>query len=579
MAGSSGGSERSLEETPTWAVAVVCFVLVLVSIFIEHIIHLIGKWFAKRHKRALYEALEKIKAELMLLGFISLLLTVGQGTIAKICIPERVANTWHPCKAKTTAVTTSEDDQTLPSDDDDIIGRRKLLSIINHRRILAGGGGTNKCGQGKVSLVSESGIHQLHIFIFVLAVAHVFYCIITMALGRLKMRSWKSWERETKTAEYQFSHDPERFRFARDTSFGRRHMNYWSRSPILIWIVCFFRQFVRSVPKVDYLTLRHGFIMAHLAPQSATRFDFQKYIKRSLEEDFKVVVGISPLIWFFAVVFLLFYTDGWKSYLYMPFIPLVIILLVGTKLQVIITRMALKIQDRGDVVKGVPLVQPTDNLFWFNSPRLVLLLIHFVLFQNAFQVAFFIWSWYEFGINSCYHKEKENIIIRLSMGGIIQILCSYVTLPLYALVTQMGSNMKPTIFNERVATALRKWHHTAKKHVKHTRQSGSVTPMSSAPATPSHGLSPVHLLRHYRGEADSLQTSPRFYQSDNEQWDVESHSVQDQMDGSPSHQQRHYSPFEQERQMEDMELPSTTETVPAGHVSNVNFEDFSFAKR
>lgn len=41
MAGASGG--RSLEETPTWAVAVVYFVLVSVSIVIEHIIHLTGK--------------------------------------------------------------------------------------------------------------------------------------------------------------------------------------------------------------------------------------------------------------------------------------------------------------------------------------------------------------------------------------------------------------------------------------------------------------------------------------------------------------------------------------------------------
>lgn len=41
MAGGGGG--RTLEETPTWAVAVVCFVLVAVSIVIEHVIHLIGK--------------------------------------------------------------------------------------------------------------------------------------------------------------------------------------------------------------------------------------------------------------------------------------------------------------------------------------------------------------------------------------------------------------------------------------------------------------------------------------------------------------------------------------------------------
>lgn len=58
-----------------------------------------------------------------------------------------------------------------------------------------------------------------------------------------------------------------------------------------------------------------------------------------------------------------------------------IILLVGTKLQVIITKMALQIMERGDVVKGMPVVQPADDLFWFNRPHLLLYLIHFVLFQ------------------------------------------------------------------------------------------------------------------------------------------------------------------------------------------------------
>lgn len=38
-----GSKDRSLEQTPTWAVAVVCFVLVLISIIIEYILHLIGK--------------------------------------------------------------------------------------------------------------------------------------------------------------------------------------------------------------------------------------------------------------------------------------------------------------------------------------------------------------------------------------------------------------------------------------------------------------------------------------------------------------------------------------------------------
>ena len=74
-------------------------------------------------------------------------------------------------------------------------------------------------------------------------------------------------------------------------------------------------------------------------------------------------------------------------------IKMQIILLVGTKLQVIITKMGLRIQERGVVVKGVPVVEPGDDLFWFNSPRLMLFLINFVLFQNAFQLAFLAWSW------------------------------------------------------------------------------------------------------------------------------------------------------------------------------------------
>lgn len=41
--------------------------------------------------------------------------------------------------------------------------------------------------QGKVSLISVDGLHQLHILIFFLAVFHVIYSAVTMALGRLKV--------------------------------------------------------------------------------------------------------------------------------------------------------------------------------------------------------------------------------------------------------------------------------------------------------------------------------------------------------------------------------------------------------
>ncbi|XP_028103090.1 MLO protein homolog 1-like [Camellia sinensis] len=60
VAGANG--VRSLRETPTWAVALVSAVFVIISVLIEHGIHSLEKWFRKLQKKAMIEALEKIKA-------------------------------------------------------------------------------------------------------------------------------------------------------------------------------------------------------------------------------------------------------------------------------------------------------------------------------------------------------------------------------------------------------------------------------------------------------------------------------------------------------------------------------------
>lgn len=74
-------------------------------------------------------------AELMILGFISLLLTFGQTYISKICILDSVADTMLPCSIKTTEGTTEGTSREH---------RRRLLQnvLINQnmkRRILAAG--------------------------------------------------------------------------------------------------------------------------------------------------------------------------------------------------------------------------------------------------------------------------------------------------------------------------------------------------------------------------------------------------------------------------------------------------------
>ncbi|KAI3781319.1 hypothetical protein L2E82_11329 [Cichorium intybus] len=468
MAGDTSGTTRELDQTPTWAVAGVCAIIIVVSIALEKVLHKLGKFFTDKHKKALFEALEKVKSELMVLGFISLILTFSQYYIAKICIPIDIADTMLPCAKKKDK--TEEEEEVV----------HRLLLWYQERRSLAGAKAST-CKEGKVPIITVDGLHQLHILIFFLAVLHVAYSAVTMALGRLKIRGWKQWEQETSTHDYEFSNDPSRFRLTHETSFVRAHTSFWTRIPFFFYIGCFFRQFFRSVSKSDYMTLRNGFINLHLSP--GTKFNFQKYIKRSLEDDFQVVVGVSPVLWASFVIFLLLNVNGWQAMFWASIIPLVVILAVGTKLQSILTKMALEITERHAVVQGIPLVQASDKHFWFSRPRLMLHLIHFALFQNAFQITYFLWIWYEYKINSCFHDNMKLVILKLVLGVGVLILCSYITLPLYALLSQMGSTLKKSIFDEHTAKALKKWRMAVK------RKHGGKTPRSTAT---SLAASPVH---------------------------------------------------------------------------------------
>ncbi|KVI07671.1 Mlo-related protein [Cynara cardunculus var. scolymus] len=363
-------SERSLEQTPTWAVALVC------------------AWFQKKQKKAMLEALEKIKA-----GFLSLLLTVGTKYVAKICVPDSIGYKMLPCKAEHY----DDDDDGKKKDggkggdggDGDDEHRRKLLFLAE---------------DGMVPMISYSAVHQLHIFIFILAVFHILYSVIIIVLGLAK---------------------------------------------------------------------------AHFAPNS--KFDFHKYIKRSMEDDFKFVLGIRMAC---------------------THLSLVRPTTVGTKLELVIMEMAQQIQDKATI--------------------------------NAFQMAFFLWTVYEFGINSCYHESILAIGIRVGLGVLLHVMCSYITFPLYALVTQMGSHMKRSIFEEQTSKALKKWQKAAKerRRLRELGDSGgrpdtSNSGIMSMENTPSRGSSPVHFLhnnKHRSSTAESeidIPSSPRAFPSETELSDTE----------------------------------------------------------
>ncbi|XAR69056.1 hypothetical protein NMG60_11000514 [Bertholletia excelsa] len=484
-------SGRSLEETPTWAFAAVCFCIISVSILIEHSIHLLANWLKRHRKTALFDAVDRLKSELILLGFMSLILAVTQDRISNICIPPTVADIMLPCKqAAAPPSDTAEESEHFSVGL--FSGNFSVRLMAPPRRLAEDEEAADSCtAKGMAPLVSAEGIHQLHIFIFVLAVMQIVYSVITMALGRAKMRRWKAWEKETQTTEYLVANDPNRFRFARQTTFGRRHMTQCTETTVLLWIKCFFRQFFKSVAKVDYLTLRHGFITAHLSSRHS-HFNFQKYIQRTLEEDFKEVVGVSPLMWLIVVIFMLVDVHGWHVYLWVSYVPLLLVLVLGTKLEVVVARMAIQVNNQNSVIVGTPLVQPHDDLFWFGQPRFVLKILHLILFVNAFELAFFIWVTIQFGLGSCYHEHTVIIVTRVVLAVIVQVICSYITLPLYALVTQMGSQFKSKALQDQIGGILRHWHAEVRERRRKEAQHSFVSPRTSLSTDWSLGNSPNH---------------------------------------------------------------------------------------
>ncbi|WJX44600.1 hypothetical protein P8452_31551 [Trifolium repens] len=427
------GEQRSLEKTPTWAVSICCFIVLVISLIIDGGLHKLAEILRKKNRKSMGKALAKTK-------------TVP---ISKICINKNVANSFLPCK-----------DSSM-----EYLGRSS--SHNSNSSELDQTPSTDELGyceaKGMVSLISSDGVQELNILISILAVFHILYCTLTMCLGKAKMRRWKKWEEETQTLEYQIDNDSRRFQYLSETLGGKRHLKICNNYSPLLWIACFLRQFYNSVSKDDYFALRNGFIAANISVGSS--FNFKKFLSRTFDEDFEKVVGIRFWIWLFSILFIFLSAHEFYNYYWLPFIPLVVALLVGTKLQVIITKMHLDSCKQNPVIKGTLLVKPSNEYFWFRRPEWLLHLLQFISIQNSFQFAFFTWSWYEFGPRSCFNREKQDIAIRIAMSLSVQLLCGYVTLPLYALVTQMGSSMKKEIFSERVAQGLKNWRKKAQGSV------------------------------------------------------------------------------------------------------------------
>ncbi|KAK8921737.1 MLO-like protein 1 [Platanthera zijinensis] len=463
-----GGGEAedvTLESTPTWIVAVVCTIIIFISLLFERFLHRLGKIFVRKNQKPLFEALQKMKGELMVMGFISLLLVVSEGAIQKICIPASYNRHVRPCKGKD-----------LPGGG--VVGGDAAVHL--RRRLLSAGSSDHCSRQGKVPLLSIEAIHDLHIFIFALAITHVILSVKTIALAGAKVRKWKFWEdsiHEETLEDGGSSILPKSIRVYEIKSRRDYYHGFGKYYTVLTWMKAFYKQFFSSLTKSDYRTMRLGFIKTHFSGNH--KFNFYSYMVQALEADYKKVVGLSWYLWMYVIIFLLIDIGGLHEYFWLSFVPLILILTIGTKLEHIIMEMVNEVAEKHSTIEGELVIRPSDQYFWFHRPRILLFCIHLILFIVSFQFAYFFCILIAYGYHSCIMDKTEYVVPRLIISFGVRFFASYSTLPLYAVVTQMGSTFKPVIFNEDIKEGLIYWAREARKKANRSRSSRTTSTRKS----------------------------------------------------------------------------------------------------
>ncbi|GLT39263.1 hypothetical protein SLA2020_134640 [Shorea laevis] len=330
---------RSLAETPTWAVASVIGVMVCFGYIFHLSLKMFGKvrkahffsslktpemrklsfnrfnlhWLGKTKSKSLLSALEKIQDELMLFGVLSLLMGHWIEFVAKICVKQSaLSSRFMPCASKDGLTVRIAEVSTSEYLNDTVSREQETTWERNY------------CPEGQESFASYECLEQLHRFIFVLGITHVFYSFAGIALALVKIYSWRAWENQAKTMATRSAQDSHQagahnLEMKRLSTFVFRHVSHpWSQHRVLVWLLCFSRQFWSSINRADYMALRHGFITTHQLPLT---YDFHNYMLRSMEEEFCDIVGISAPLWIYGILCIILDFHGSDLYFCLSFLP------------------------------------------------------------------------------------------------------------------------------------------------------------------------------------------------------------------------------------------------------------------
>ena len=287
------GAGLSLEETPSWRVILFLLAFLILSIIVEHSIHKLDHYLVHHGKLGPRAALTKIKDELMLMGFISLVLIImedmilaqcsdvstagvpvlGAKCIAELHLDELLTGSSSGSSSSSSSSSTSgsgsrrlASKSTLAMMDyccgvggsssaasSNSTSSRMLLEYSmdyvgkGNRRALGGAADDCQCPCGQTPFIEQASLHQIHVLIFAYAATHIIYGCVVMAFAQMKVSVWKEWE--------QWAENPGEWRWLVvgrlvdwsmvDGVAGKRNKKRTSHFPAFCFFVSFFSLYSR----------------------------------------------------------------------------------------------------------------------------------------------------------------------------------------------------------------------------------------------------------------------------------------------------------------------------------------------
>ena len=176
-------SGKSFTQTDSWAVAIAFVVFAILSVLIEKAVHWLKH--SLHAKKTLLKVVHKAEEELFLLGSVSFILLVFEDAlVANTCVKTSRFDeeTWAMCP-----YVSSYDSSHAAYGDSSYAAYG--ASSHSRRRLAAAGDDDDACDDDAEPFLSRAVLHQVHLFIFFLALAHVCYTTATLTLGRWRLRN------------------------------------------------------------------------------------------------------------------------------------------------------------------------------------------------------------------------------------------------------------------------------------------------------------------------------------------------------------------------------------------------------